>query len=84
MDQPTNSAQFNTNEPDASPRFQCPVCRARQELQNECRRCGADLSLVVAARRRIGLIQEQLAHATEGSLQHKRLTKELQMLVGTA
>jgi hypothetical protein len=27
----------------------CPVCRARQEAQPACRRCGADLQLYVHA-----------------------------------
>ncbi len=29
--------------------FACPVCRAKQNAQSECRRCGADLSLYVKA-----------------------------------
>ncbi len=29
--------------------FACPVCRAKQDVQSECRRCGADLSLYVKA-----------------------------------
>ena len=29
--------------------FACPVCRAKQVAQTECRRCGADLSLYVKA-----------------------------------
>jgi hypothetical protein len=33
--------------------FRCPVCRASQTLREECRRCQADLSLVVRARRRL-------------------------------
>ncbi len=29
--------------------FRCPACRARQPLQPVCRRCDADLSLLVRA-----------------------------------
>ena len=29
--------------------FRCPVCRAKQPLQSQCRRCRADLRLVVRA-----------------------------------
>ena len=67
-----------------SSRFQCPACRARQSFQSECRRCGADLSLIVAARRRIAFIQEQLKQADEGSPAHNRYKKEFQILAGSA
>jgi hypothetical protein len=91
MNQPTNNlgdnqdpAQRDSNDQVSSPHFQCPTCRARQPLQSQCRRCRSDLSLVVAAHRRIAFIREQLEQATEDSPQHKRFKKEFQMLVGIA
>ncbi len=39
--------------------FRCPVCRAAQPPQELCRRCQADLSLVLRARRRLAYVQEQ-------------------------
>jgi hypothetical protein len=49
----------------AEPTFRCPVCRASQPLRETCRRCQADLSLVVRAHRRLthlkGLQAETLA-----------------------
>ncbi len=37
-------------------KFRCPVCRAQQPLQDDCRRCQADLRLVVRAHRRIAYL----------------------------
>ena len=31
----------------------CPVCRAKQAYQSECRRCGADLSLLIKTLRSV-------------------------------
>lgn len=90
MNQPTSdsgnqpSAQREDDDQVAASRFQCPACRARQSLQNECRRCSADLSLLVAAHHRITFLQKQLGQTPDGSPAHKRLTTELQMFVGTA
>lgn len=56
----------------ADPRFRCPVCRASQPLQVTCRRCGADLQLVVRAHHRLAYIQEQLANSESGN-NHERL-----------
>jgi hypothetical protein len=39
--------------------FRCPVCRATQTLQPECRRCKADLGLSVRARQRLAYLLEQ-------------------------
>ncbi len=33
--------------------FACPVCRARQLPSPKCRRCQADLALVIKARQRL-------------------------------
>ena len=47
-------------EPDVSrSEFRCPVCRAAQILQDTCRRCQADLRLVVGAHRRWAYLQQQ-------------------------
>jgi hypothetical protein len=47
------------------PEFRCPVCRARQPLQEICRRCKADLSLVVQVRRRIEYLVAEHKQARE-------------------
>lgn len=47
----------------AEAEFRCPVCRAAQTLREVCRRCQADLSLVVRAHHRLAYLQEQRAHA---------------------
>ncbi|WP_010582037.1 hypothetical protein [Schlesneria paludicola] len=41
------------------PDFRCPVCRAAQTLRETCRRCQADLSLVVRAHRRLAYLKQQ-------------------------
>jgi hypothetical protein len=38
----------------------CPVCRAKQAYQRECRRCGADLSLWIKALRSLHFAQQQV------------------------
>ncbi|HEY4261803.1 MAG TPA: hypothetical protein VGM98_16650, partial [Schlesneria sp.] len=43
--------------------FRCPVCRAAQTLREICRRCQADLSLVVRARRRLAYLRQQQEQA---------------------
>ena len=45
------------------PELKCPVCRARQKRQAECRRCGADLSLYVKALGSAELAQHQRQQA---------------------
>jgi hypothetical protein len=40
--------------------FQCPVCRAKQQLQPECRRCHADLTLLMRAVLALRDTQQQL------------------------
>jgi hypothetical protein len=47
----------------AEPDFRCPVCRAAQTLRETCRRCEADLSLVVRAYRRLAYVKHQRAEA---------------------
>lgn len=61
--------------------FKCPVCRKRQDLQTTCARCQADLSLVVAARRRIEFLCQRLAEASPGEHQDQHeLREELRRL----
>jgi hypothetical protein len=43
----------------------CPVCRARQAASNDCRRCGADLSLYSKAIRSQRAVQHAYAAAIE-------------------
>lgn len=43
--------------------FQCPVCRASQTLRDTCRRCKADLSLVVRAHRRLAYVNREIDEA---------------------
>lgn len=47
----------------AEPPFQCPVCRASQTLRDTCRRCQADLSLVVRAHQRLAYLKLRQAEA---------------------
>jgi len=65
-----------------SPNFHCPVCRAKQTLRATCRRCGADLRLVVGTRRRIEyLLSETEAARARGTHQREAsLAAELQWL----
>ena len=41
----------------------CPVCRAKQAYQAECRRCGADLSLWIKALRSLHVAKQQVVQA---------------------
>jgi hypothetical protein len=43
--------------------FCCPVCRASQSLSETCRRCQADLRLVVRARLRLAYVKRQRGEA---------------------
>jgi hypothetical protein len=45
--------------------FVCPVCRAKQNPQPECRRCNADLSLYLKAKQSWYALQNQLQRAKE-------------------
>lgn len=38
----------------------CPVCRAKQAYQTECRRCGADLSLLIKTLRSLQATQQHV------------------------
>jgi hypothetical protein len=45
--------------------FACPVCRAKQIPQLECRRCGADLALYIRALNSVVISRERLDLAIE-------------------
>ena len=45
--------------------FACPVCRAKQTAQQECRRCGADLALHIKALQSVLISRQQLDLAIE-------------------
>ena len=62
--------------------FRCPVCRASQALSETCRRCRADLGLVVRARRRLEYVERRRAEArVDGDRGLERLlTDELRWL----
>ena len=49
-----SSSESNQRQQD----FRCPVCRARQKLSLQCRRCKADLALVYRARNRLAHLSE--------------------------
>jgi len=60
--------------------FKCPVCRARQERQSECRRCHADLTLVVAIRNHIDSLAAQIQKAHGQGDSCSALERELELL----
>lgn len=43
--------------------FRCPICRASQPLRDVCRRCQADLRLVVRAHCRLAYVKRLQAEA---------------------
>jgi hypothetical protein len=45
--------------------LKCPVCKARQELQSTCRRCGADLALYLQALRSVEIARRQYRQARQ-------------------
>jgi hypothetical protein len=67
-----------SNKPD----FRCPVCRAKQPLQDNCRRCKADLRLVVRARRRVACLLSEIeqVQASGNQKREELLWAELQWL----
>ena len=55
---------------DRQQNFACPVCRAKQPEQPECRRCNADLALYVKSLRSLEHSRQQLASANnQGDIQ---------------
>lgn len=65
-----------------NPSFRCPVCRARQTLRDECRRCEADLRLVVRAHLRVAFLVAQRQQARTGGdrLNEQTIAAELELL----
>ena len=55
------AAQVRTN---GDRQIACPVCRAKQIAQPECRRCSADLSLYLKALRSVEESKRQFANAS--------------------
>jgi hypothetical protein len=70
----------------ADSELRCPVCRAAQTPQPQCRRCGADLALLVHALDAIRDAQQQLEQARRSGdvLQQRRLQQYLDWLTGTS
>ena len=68
----------------AEPDFRCPVCRAAQALQETCRRCRADLRLVMLAHRRLAYVKQAWALARGDDERELRLAAELQWLAPSA
>ncbi|MEM9660228.1 MAG: hypothetical protein AAF961_17835 [Planctomycetota bacterium] len=66
----------------SSPSFRCPVCRAQQTLRDECRRCQADLRLVVRARRRVAypVAERRRAKADGDAAVEQQAAAELKLL----
>lgn len=62
--------------------FQCPVCRASQTLRDTCRRCKADLRLVMRAYKRVEYVLKQREQAIAQGNQEllNALSAELQWL----
>jgi len=60
----------------------CPVCRAKQPPQVTCRRCSADLSLLVKVRRsqQLALAQAERAWAVRDSAKAQQLEAYLRWL----
>ena len=50
--------------------FACPVCRAKQTPQLECRRCGADLALYIRALNSVVISRQRLDLAIESGDSH--------------
>ena len=74
-DPPQNTAQQAGSTGDRQ--IACPVCRAKQIAQSECRRCSADLSLYLKAMRSVEESRRQFVDASrDGNLQLAAQTLE--------
>ena len=58
----------------------CPVCRARQKQQPACRRCSADLRLVIKTRRSIETAQRHYFQARQVG-EHELAARHLRYLM---
>lgn len=65
-----------------NPAFRCPVCRAEQTLREVCRRCQADLRLVVRAHRRLDYLNAERARmrAAGNAVGEQQLATEIRWL----
>ena len=74
-DPPQNTAQQAGSTGDRQ--IACPVCRAKQSAQSECRRCSADLSLYLKTMRSVEESRRQFVDASRnGNLQLAAQTLE--------
>lgn len=66
----------------ADPDFRCPVCRAVQTVRETCRRCRADLHLVLRAHQRLAFVKQGLeqARADGDATLEQEFAAELQWL----
>ncbi len=66
------------------PTLRCPVCRARQPWQPTCRRCRADLRLLVAALDEVERLQrcQAAAIAAGDSAAAQRVAETLREMLG--
>lgn len=66
----------------AEAQFRCPVCRASQTLGDTCRRCQADLRLVLQVHRRLAHVQRlrSEARASGDAQREQALAAELRWL----
>ncbi|WP_153558508.1 hypothetical protein [Roseimaritima sediminicola] len=62
--------------PSAPRELRCPACRARQSYRQTCRRCRADLGLLVAALQRVDVLQAEIEQARAAG-DHVRLAAHL-------
>ncbi|MEZ6087019.1 MAG: hypothetical protein R3C05_03095 [Pirellulaceae bacterium] len=62
--------------------LRCPACRAKQPWRLECRRCQADLRLLVAALKRSQFVVQQLATDSShlDAQSRERYERELELL----
>jgi len=60
--------------------FRCPVCRARQARQPECRRCGADLILLVGALQWRDELMDRWRSIPSDTAEAELLQRQIQLL----
>jgi hypothetical protein len=65
----------------SEPRLKCPACRARQDWQDTCRRCGADLRLLVATYVHIASLEAALGAARSDGLEEREEAIQRELLL---
>lgn len=62
--------------------FQCPACRARQTIRDQCRRCQADLGLLARIYRRMAYLLDQRGRVMNqgDTLSKQWIDEELELL----